>query len=351
MQIEDLDSPQAKTAVSTVSKGEMIPNGYIPIELSTMGKLGVPAKVHCRNFNTSDLVDLSMFIQDALPERLIGILNDIIFEKVDVANWPDKIVVELLIKVYINFFTPILPNINFPWNDDDVRWLEEHDKKDKAQELQDGKWRPKFDLNVKESVKTILIEKDVKEFITVKKKNGQGIEILNAKFIAYPKYGDVLTLRQAVEAKFSDDDKRYARVKQQFEMRERYLDEGKDISLLQPLDEIEYRKWQLYETTKSKYATRAAEAIYLVQYNGKDLSKASIDDRIKYINSPLFDASLSKLINEQYTKIEFGLNPEIEVKNPITGEVCKRQFTFRLLDILQAVQSQPTDGYDISFDD
>lgn len=350
MQVVDLDSPQTKTVV--VLGGETIPNGYIPIELSTMGKLGVPAKVHCRNFNTSDLVDLSMFMQDALPERLIGALNAIIWDKgVNVANWPDKVVVELLIKVYINFFTPVLPSINFPWNDDDVKWLEDHDKKEKAQELQDGKWRPKFDLNVKESVKIMFLSDEVKEFITVRKKNAQGIEILNAKFVAYPKYGDVLTLRQAVETKFSEEDKKYARVRQQFEMRERYLEEGKDISFLQPLDDIEFRKWQLYETVKNKYASRAAEAIYLVQYNDTDLSKMSIDERIKYINSPLFDAPLSKLVDSQYKKIEFGLNPEIEIKNPITGEVCKRQFTFRLVDILQAVQSQPTDGYDISFDD
>jgi hypothetical protein len=350
MEIRDLDSVQE--IKNKASQEVVIPNGYIPIKLSTLGKLGVPAEVHCRNFNTADLVDLSMYVQDALPERLIGALNSIIFEKdVNVANWPDKVVVELLIKVYINFFTPLLPDVNFPWNEEDIKWLEEHDKQDQAISLQEGKWRPKFDLNVKDSVKIMFLSDEVKEFITVRKKNNQGIEVLNAKFVAYPKYGDVLTLRQAVESKFSEEDKKYARIKQQFEMRERYLDEGKDISFLQPLDDIEFRKWQLYEATKSKYATRAAEAIYLIKYNDMDLSKVSIDERIKYIDSPLFDAPLSRLIDTQYKKIEFGLNPEIEIKNPITGEVCKRRFTFQLLDILQAIQSQPANGYDISFDD
>lgn len=345
MDIRDLDSPQ-ETVRTT------IPVGYLPIELSTMGKLGVPAKVHCRNFNVADLVDLSMFIEDALPERLIGALNGIILEKnVNVGNWPDKVVVELLIRVYINFFTPILPNITFPWNEDDAKWLEDHGKPEGAVNLREGKWIPKFDLNVKESVKIMMLSDEVKEFISVKRKNQQGIEILNAKFLAYPKYGDVLTLRQSVETKFSEEDKKYARIKQQFQMRERYLDEGKDVSFLVPMDEIEYRKWQLYEATKAKYATQAAEALYLVSYNGTDLAKASVDEKIKYINSPLFDAPLSKLIDGQYKKIDFGLNPEIEVRNPITGEVCKRHFTFQLVDILQAIQSQPIDGYDISFDD
>jgi hypothetical protein len=134
-------------------------------------------------------------------------------------------------------------------------------------------------------------------------------------------------------------------------MRERYLDEGKDITNIDPINDSDFLRWQMYEARKAKYATKAAEALYLVKYNDVDLSNASVEEKIRYIDSPLFDVNLSKAVEEHFTKLNFGLNPEIEIRNPVTGEVCKRQFTFRLLDILQALQLPNANEYDINYDD
>jgi hypothetical protein len=351
--IRDLDDPfvqqQMKREIEPITK-ETIPMGYIPLELSTLGKLGVPKVVHCRNFSTSDLVDLSMFNNDSLPEHLISVINSLIYEKVDVAGWPDKTIVELLVRIYINYFTPVLKDISFPWNDEDMAWLEEKGQKDKMIELSEGKWRPKIDLDLTK-VKITYLDEEVRQFITVRKRGVGGITALEAKFMSYPRYGDVITLRKAIESKFIDEEKKFGRIRQQYNMRERYLDEGKDITNIDPINDSDFLRWQMYEARKAKYATKAAEALYLVKYNDVDLSNASVEEKIRYIDSPLFDVNLSKAVEEHFTKLNFGLNPEIEIRNPVTGEVCKRQFTFRLLDILQALQLPNANEYDINYDD
>ena len=343
-EIKDLDSilPEHKTTT--------IPLGYIPIELSTQGKLGVPKILHCRNFSTSDLVGISMFNEEILPERIIDVLNSLIYEKVNVADFPDRVIIELIIRIYINYFTPILQEIVFPWDDTDIKWLEDREQTEKVNELKSGKWIPKIDLDLRR-VRINYLDSDVKPYITVKKKNSQGNVIFEVKFISYPKYGDVITLRKAVETKFVEEEKRYSKIRQAYQIRERYISEGRDISNFEPINDRDYLQWQLYEATRAKYAAKVAEALYLVKYNEIDLSKVSLEEKIKYIDSPLFDVHLSKAVEDMYSKLDFGINPEVEIKNPITGEMCKRRFSFRFLDLLQALQSSKPYGYDISFDD
>ena len=346
LKIEDVDDVQPKEMKPIQTEKQVIPLGYLPIEMSTNGLLGVPKVVHCRNFSTSDLVDISMFNDAILPERIITVLNSMIFEKTDVANWPDKCIIELLVKLYVNFFTPILNQVVFPWNQEDLDWLEAHEKIDEKDSLMDGKWVPRIDLDLT-SVGIKMLSENVKSYVTFKKKETG----FSAKFISYPRYGDVLSVRKALEAKFEESDRKFAKIKQMFEIQEKFLQEGRDISMFEPIDQAEYMKWQTYEAKKAIYAAKASQALYLVEYRGEDLSNATIDEKIAYVEKPEFDVKLATKINKQFQKLEFGINPLVTVKNPITGERCQRYFTFRLMDILQAIRTSESDEYDISYDE
>lgn len=339
---DDLDlSPKRQNIVPTA-----IPNGYIPIELSTQGLLGVPSIVHCRNFSTADILDLSLFNENMLPERVVSVLSSLILEKVNVADWPDRCIVELLIKLYVNFFTPILPQIPFPWNNDDVEWLRSHERFEEAQALLDGKWTPRIDFNLT-SVKINTLDEKVKSYIKIVKKNSN----LSARFLSYPRYGDVITIKKATEAKFAENDKKFEPIKQAYMLRERFISEGRSVAGLEVISDADYQKWRIYETKKAIYVAKASQALYLVEFNGIDLSNATIDEKIVYIDHPEFDVKLAQRINKQYEKLNFGIDPEVEVQNPITGERCLRSFTFRLMDVLQAIQLSESDEYDITYDD
>ena len=74
-------------------------------------------------------------------------------------------------------------------------------------------------------------------------------------------------------------------------------------------------------------------------------------EKIKVLDNPEFDIKIGRVIEQQYKKLNFGIDPIIKVKNPFTGLICDRRFSFRIVDILSAIQSYRVDGYDIVYDD
>jgi hypothetical protein len=344
MKIQDADT--IEPVKSKPAEQAKVPVGYIPIELSTQGMLGVPKVVHCRNFSTADILDLSLFSEKMLPERVISVLTSMCLEPVDIAKWPDRCIVELLIKLYVNFFTPILPGIAFPWNDTDIQWLIANKREDDANNLLQGKWNPVIDFDLT-AVKINTLDTAVKSHLTISKKSTG----FSAKFLSYPQYGDVVAVRKATEAKFEEADKEFERTKQLVTLRDRYLREGRDITAVELVSDLEYTKWRVHETKKALYVAKASQALYLVAFKGIDLSNASIDEKMQYIDHPEFDIKLAQRIDKQFEELKFGIDPQVEVMNPITGQRCLRNFTFRLMDIVQAIQLSESDEYDIRYDD
>lgn len=327
-----------------------IPMGYLPIQLSTNGKLGVPKTIHVRNFSTGDLVELSLYTKEMLPESLIRVLNNLILEKVDVAQWPDKIIIELLVKIYNNYFTPIIYDAIFPWNQEDLDYLEKQNRFEEAMALRQGQWNPTLDIDLR-NLNVIDIDDTVKNLVVIRKKATETSNAVDAKFLAYPRFGDILMINQAIEERFKEEDKKFAKIKQESEIRERYINEGRDMALIAPIDPSSFIGWQRYEAQKSLYIVKASQALYLMYFNGKDLSNATLEEKIQTISRPEFDINIGKKIEEQYGKLRFGINPEMKVKNPISNEFCTRRFSFRILDIIQAVQSSESSEYDIFYDD
>jgi hypothetical protein len=228
--------------------------------------------------------------------------------------------------------------------------LKEHKLEAQAKDLEDGKWTPKVDVDLR-NVKIRNLDDEVKNFVSIKKKNRDGSPILDAKFISYPKFGDVLILRKAVADKFAEEDRQFARLTQLIEARDRYLNEGKDVAALTPVSDSDYIKWQIYQAKRAVYMTRATRALSLISYNGIDLTNKSLDERIKYVESPLFDISLSKVLDDHYNKMDFGILPDINLMNPITKLPTTRRFQFQFMDIVQAVLTSSPDGYDIYYDE
>ena len=96
-----------------------VPAGYVEVRLSTKGRVGAPAVVHVRNFKISDIIALSMSDRTNIPIRLINILNEAILEDTDVANWHEKEIEELMVYIFLQFYSGVLKDIQFPVNDED----------------------------------------------------------------------------------------------------------------------------------------------------------------------------------------------------------------------------------------
>jgi hypothetical protein len=346
----DLDRETLKTPISPIPVTS-VPLSYLPIELSTNGRLGVPKVVYCRNFNTEDILTLSMLAENILPERVIAVLNSLMYGDVDVASWPEKTIIELLVQIYANYFTPVLFEVRFPWNESDITWLEEKGDIKKVEQLQKGLWIPRIDLDLRTCVTINSLNENVKETVTITKKDKEGKVLLKAKFISYPKYGDVLIIRKEVQNKFQESDKKYSKIQRLSETYSTYIDQDRDISTLPNLDTMEYLEWQNAELQKNIYLADATLALYLLEFNGEDVSGLPLSEKVQILKRPEFDVNISAKINKHYNSLKFGIDPEIHVKNPITGENCTRRYSFRPYDIIQAIQSREPDGYDLSYDE
>ena len=347
---KDVGESVAPVAMSSSAGRENVPLGYIPIELTTNGKLGVPKVIHLRNFTTGDLVELSLYSKEIVPEKLISVINSLSYNKIDVGLWPDRAIIELLVKLYTNYFTPMMYNVYFPWDETDLDFLNEKGRHEEAEALQNNKWRPEIDVDLR-TLNFINLESTVKTYVTIKKKATQYTKALEAKFLSYPRFGDIVLVKKAVEDKFYEEDKKYAKIKQDHAIRERYIEEGRSVESIGMIDTTAYANWQKYEIKKSLYLIKATQALYLNSFNGVDLSNNSIDEKITVLDNPDFDIKVGQIIENQYNKLVFGIDPMIKVLNPITLQPCERRFSFRVVDILSAIQSFRPDEYDISYDD
>jgi len=354
--IRDNDYDDANTVPNKVietrtsTERRQIPVGYLPIQMSTRGRLNVPEVVYVRNFTTSDLLELSMISEEILPERVISTLSSLIYGNEDVGLWPENAIVELLIKIYSNYFTPMLTQIIFPWNDEDIAYLNQNKRNKEAEALEKGTWVPRIDLDLR-AVNIQDLENDKKARVTIRPKVQNGEEPFEVTFLTYSRYGDSIIVKNYIEKVFESRISEFAKIKQLYEIRQRYIESGQNLNNLPIISERDMIRWQKMEMDKALLATKASQALYLERLNGEDLSKASLEEKIRKLDNIRFDIKMAKKIDENFNNFKFGINPDIEVLNPITGERCIRRFSFQIFNILSAIQKYQSDEYDISYDD
>jgi len=340
----------------TNKESEGIPLGYFPIELSTKGKLGAPAIFHIRNFKTGDLVDLSLADEEDLTETVINMLKNMIWEKdINIKNWHEKEISELLVRIYMIFFTAEMTEIDFELNDSDHEFLlnkvgqQQYDEM--IGQIRSGKWAPKTRI-VLTSIETHDLDESFKTTVRVKS-NKTGLDI----GFSYPKFGDVVIMKKFLKQRFEKEDKQFASIKRMIEFRremEDKLEAGFDVSLskIPIVPEAELKKFQKFEIEKALLAVDLIKAIQLTHFDGKDLTNAPMEEKIKIAADPRIDYTLNKKIEDYFQTLKFGINEaQVPMYNPITEQVETRRFSFRFLDLLQAIRSFNSDEYDIILDD
>ena len=351
-------SKALETIDTTVKEEYEIPSGYIPIELSTHGLLGAPKRFHTRNFDTSDLLNLALSEDDELPEKVAKMLDNLILEEeVSAMNFHEKEVVEYLARLYQAFFANTLKDIEFPWDDTDLEFLETKyggrdsaAAKERINDLKVRRWVPKIDIDLSK-VETYDLDPatfKTKIFLTDKATG------FKAGF-SYPRYGDVVVLRNFLLQVFREQDKQYSNIRDVLKFRrdaqERIL-KGEEISLarLPNIPDVEKDKYRQYETEKSIFSAVAIKALHLIQFDGKDVSKAPLKDRIELAKDPRVDYKMMKTVNEFYDTMKIGLKEDILMVNPIKGVEEARKYSFRLIDLLQAARMAGNTQFDIEFE-
>jgi len=347
-----LENEQLNSKPAPVQK-ESMPLGYFPIELSTQGKLGAPKKFNVRNFKTSDLVDLSLTAEDDLPETVARMLDGMIYEKdVSVKNFHEKEVIEFLVKLYMIFFANEI-EVDFELNEDDHEYLKQSNSTEAyekmLEDLLSGKWNPQS-MIILSNVETYDIDEKLSRKVTIKSKK------TDSEFtFSFPKFGDVIALKKALKVRFEKDDKRFASIKRmiQFQesMEQRYRNgEDIDVKKIPIVPEYEVNQYKAYEIEKAVVAIDLVRAVQIIGYNGKNLEHASIEEKLKIVNTADLDHIINTKLERHFQNLKFGIKPEIKMMNPITHTLESRGYSFRLVDILQAINAFESDEFDIVID-
>ncbi len=328
-----------------------IPVGYLRMELSTKGLLGAPNVFHVRNFDTKEIVELSITATSELPLKLANILDRLILEDdVSINSFHENEVVELIVKLFAIFYDQTV-ELNFPWNDEDIAFLEDAGESHKADLLKAKTWVPKVIINLATLKFHEVDESSLKKHVELTSKK-TGFKI---KF-SYPKFGDVLVVKKHLDLLFKENDDNIKSILKKLEIRKKIFEDAeranKEVNsdILPYISKDDIDTYTRHETDKALFAVDLVRAQHLEGFEGIDLSDAPMSEKITYISDPRVSHNITQKIEKEFKSMKFGVDSEISIVNPITQETCVRGFLFRIVDLLSTIGELDSDEYDVGYE-
>ena len=352
MKIEEIETSNESiiASLARAEEKELAPAGYIPVALSTKGKVGAPAKFHLRNFKTRDIMSLALTEEDALPERLLFLLQDLIYEKdIDVRKFHEKEIVETMLIMYSSFYSDSI-EIPFPLTEEDYEYIRnkypEAEAEEKIQNLESGVWKPQATISISKDVDTFDPDPNFNPIAVIKSKQS-GFTL----GFRLPYYGDTLIIKKWLKDTFGSAEKKFQNTARSLALRQKLIQEfseGKKVNWdsipnISSSEEEEYNNFQIKRASAMVDAIRA---LHLYIYEGEDVSGKSLAERYEIMQDPRIDEKIARKLDNYFESLEFGVKPKVRMTNPLTGEVCLREYSFRLVDILQAASVYSDDEYE-----
>lgn len=331
---------------------EACPAGYLEINLSTQGKVGAPKKFHIRNFKVRDILSLSLTSEVELPQRLISILNEMIYEDVDVGTWHEKEIEETMVYLFLNFYKDTLTDVVFPLDKEDLEVIKQKPNGEALlKDIVDKKWTPRTTFTISQDASTYDLPEDFSTQITIKNKT-TGFYVT----FDYIKYSDQIVIKKWLDNLYREEAYKYKVIEEQLKYNEELSFKIKDnpdqVNRLIRIDPILEEQYRSYLTDRLETATEVIRLVSIVNYNGLDVSGMSLSQKYELMsNDARIDYGMISKLDKRQKKMNFGLKPFVKMFNPITNESCERRFSFRIPSIIQAMQVSGDDNYDDGYDD
>lgn len=328
------------------------PAGYIEINLSTQGKVGAPKSFHIRNFKVRDIISLALTTETDLPPRLIEILNEMIYEDVDVGTWHEKEVEETMVYVFLNFYKDTLSDVVFPLEKEDLEFLaNKPNGEDLLKDIADKKWIPKTSFTISKDASTYDLSDSFDTKITITNKKTNFFVTFD-----YIKYKDQIIIKKWLDTLYKEESYKYKLIEEQLRYNEELTfnikENPSNVEKLIRVDSTLEEEYKKYLTDRLETATEVIRLVSIVNYNGVDVSGLSLSEKYELMsNDARIDYGMISKLDKRQKKTRFGLKPEVTMLNPITNEICTRRFSFRIPSLIQAMQVSGYDNYDDGYDD
>lgn len=333
MKLNNLNDNLIYNSIKEVEKAEEVPAGYVEIKLSTKGLVGAPANFHIRNFKVGEILDLALSSEEELPARLINILNQMIYEDIDVNNFHEKEVEELMLYIYASFYSDTFEDVTFPLIKEDFDFLFKNNP-ELIEDINEKRYVPKTTISISQGVDVYDIPENFKKDITISNKE-------TGFFVTFGivKYSDRLLVKRWLDKFYENETAKFQHI-------------ADELSKKHPVSEEDEAAYNEFLSRKFNTLAEMSRIVSIKNYNGMDVENLSLSDKYKLMASDArIDFGLISKLIERQNKMKFGIKPFVKMQNPLTYQMCERRFSFRIPSLLQAMQVFGSDKYDDGYDD
>lgn len=337
---EEKETKSRKPAVQERENSSKIPANYIPIKLSSLGKLSVPKIIHIRNYNGEDALKLAMTSvsdepDDAMFKVLLEVLNNMIFEDIDSLDLHQKEMEEIMLNVYLNWWSQYIQEVPYQPEEEELI-ATKYCSQETIDKVKKGEDTLTTTIDLKK-LNTENILSDFKEPITLTTNN------LSCKF-NLPRVGDSVRASDFVENKYVSKESKFTAIQSdiQFNIRNKNNPNVKE----RPIDKDLYAEYIEYRNERNSDFVKYERMCSIIEVNGKAVSEENMFELYKLID--LKTLNVIKNTTEKYSG--FGVDENnVPMVSPITREEVIRRFQFRALDFIPTMDVQDDTGYSISF--
>ncbi len=305
------------------------PPEYVEISLSSCGKLGLPAKVHVRDYLASDVLKLAAITEENVVETLLGILDNMIYEEVDIYKMHEKDMEEILVNVHLRFWGSVIENYPYEAKSEDYENLTPSQK----QMFEMGRDPFVTDVNLG-ALKTIPIKEEFNGKFTIKDPDKK----INVTF-TLPRIGNASLIKKFGESKFATLEEKFSVVK----MLLRQQKEGEKVTI----DPKLYQEYVDFCGERDEFYLMLSQALMIEAVDGVDCK--TIAEKIDAYKK----VSLQTWVkcNEVIETLDgFGIDPMVEIPDPKEdGKTVIRKVRFQLVDLIPTYRLPDSNGFIVEY--
>jgi len=307
---------KAKTEIKDDSL-EVIPHGYVKIELDSLGKLTAPKVLHFRNYSMAEAIELSSASEDKNIDVLISCLNKMVYEKFDCADLHDKELEEVMVQIYMNFWGKNLEGYRYYVDNTltgDALYSEENIE---VATLEISK------LN------TIPLDEKFKEPLKVEL-DGVAVKFRLARI------KDIIVSRNYIEKKYYNEERKLS------DLLTKYLKDNESVTY------EEKEQIEVFQKEKNIELVKVIQANLILEIDGKGYN--TLEEKLEAYNLVSIK-HWQKLNNYIENDLKFGINPQVTFFCMKNKKKITRGFRFQSLDFLPPVGIYTDSGATLSFGD
>lgn len=296
------------------STEELLGGKYVPVKLSSLGKLGLPAVVHVRDYSYSDALKLASAtttteVIKAITEVIASVTQE---KEIDLSKLTSQDVLEILMTIQGTWYSPTM---ELPYFVDEN--LPEEKREDKTNIS-----KAVISINSVQT-KPFPEGKTVPMTVNVDKSFTATVDI--------PRFYDEVIVSQYMENKYAEQDNKMENLSKKIKDNTNTIEE--------------YREYMAYREARTSDLIKATQAIQILSVNGKELK--TLEERIQAMEEfPL--RAWSAVTSYIQRELDFGVRPEVTFNCTVTGKRITRRFPFRVVDFLPTVESLNDAGSGIS---